>query len=83
MEDILIYGKSKNKVFKQKKDKEVLLPVAQEDRHSHPWSLAPFLLSQSQRWPARVRVGVMKTAMNDIFMHDQQPVIAMITRSSP
>ena len=28
-------------------------------------------------------IGVMKTAMNDIFMHDQQPVIAMITRSSP
>ena len=27
-------------------------------------------------------VGVMKTAMNDIFMHDQQPIIAMITRSS-
>ena len=27
-------------------------------------------------------LGVMKTAMNDIFMHDQQPVIAMITRSS-
>ena len=25
-------------------------------------------------------VGVMKTAMNDIFMYDQQPVIAMITR---
>ena len=24
-------------------------------------------------------VGVMKTAMNNIFMHDQQPVIAMIT----
>ena len=28
-------------------------------------------------------LGAMKTAMNDIFMHDQQPVIAMITRSSP
>ena len=28
-------------------------------------------------------LGVMKTAMNDIFMHDQQPGIAMITRSSP
>ena len=30
-----------------------------------------------------LEIGVMKTAMNDIFMHDQQPVIAMITRSSP
>ena len=28
-------------------------------------------------------LGVMKIALNDIFMHDQQPVIAMITRSSP
>ena len=27
-----------------------------------------------------IMLGVMKTAMNDIFMHDQQPVIAMITR---
>ena len=41
--------------FLANRDEEVLLPVAQEDRHSHPWSLAPFLLSQSQRWPVRKR----------------------------
>ena len=28
-------------------------------------------------------LGGVKTAMSNIFMHDQQPVIAMITRSSP
>ena len=45
--------------FLANRDEEVLLPVAQEDRHSHPWSLALFLLSQSQRWPVRKRTCIM------------------------
>ena len=32
--------------------------------------------------PCTCRVGVMKTAMDDIFMHDQQCLMAMINRSS-
>ena len=47
------------------------------------YALAPLILcGYAPGPPGTCSVGVMKTAMDDIFMHDQQSLIAMINRSS-